>query len=283
MQTLKQWRLEARQVLAQRYDDREAVNIISYLLEERMQLNAAELTLISNEPLEKTIHTTLGQDLHRLTQGVPVQYILGYTQFHGMQLSVAPAVLIPRPETEELVSWILQDHAEENLAALDVGTGSGCIALALKSYRPHWDIMAVDVDADALDVARENAEANELDVELMPVDFLNTDDWSFLPHVDLLVSNPPYITTAELADMESHVLAHEPMKALVAEGEDPLIFYRRLAGFARKKLAHTGAMYLELNALKATEIADIIKQQGFKVELRNDMQGRPRMLKASFH
>jgi release factor glutamine methyltransferase len=223
----------------------------------------------------------LRQITSALKEGEPIQYLLAEAWFYGLKFKVNSSVLIPRPETEELVHWILADTLKtKQLRVLDVGTGSGCIAVSLKKMNPLFEVDAMDISSDALAVAAENAASNEVGVN-----FIAHDIKSYESEVkyDLIVSNPPYIKENERPAMHINVLLHEPHLALFVTDEDPLIFYRTIAEFAVSNLNTEGQLYFEINEYLSVETSEMLYAKGFKrVELRHDMQGKPRMIRCSF-
>ena len=220
----------------------------------------------------------------RLLAHEPVQYVLGTGHFAGMELEVTPATLIPRPETEELVQLIEREQAgRPGRRVLDVGTGSGCLALALARALPGAAVLAVDISAEALAVARRNAEAWAPAVAFQQVDILLEMPAGLVPGtLDVLVSNPPYVRESERAAMRENVLAWEPATALFVPDEDPLLFYRRLAEIGAQLLTADGVAYLEINEALGTETAALFTAQGFAdVQVVSDMFGKPRMVRAA--
>lgn len=220
--------------------------------------------------------------LLRLRQQEPVQYILGKTQFFGLPFVVNPSVLIPRLETEELVAWVLEEaKGKKGLRVLDIGTGSGCIPIALKKRRPDLAVYAIDVSPSALETARENARLNQVEVTFHEADILDQKTWEQFPMYDIIVSNPPYIIEAERAVMPPQVLEHEPALALFTGNDDPLRFIKAIVEFATKKLNPGGLIFFELNEFHAEASTAEVKAQGFaNVELRSDLNGKLRMLRA---
>ncbi|PHI19882.1 protein-(glutamine-N5) methyltransferase, release factor-specific [Lewinellaceae bacterium SD302] len=217
---------------------------------------------------------------NRLKSGEPVQYITGIADFYGLQLRVTPDVLIPRPETEELVELILEDHPQSKaLKVIDIGTGSGCIALALKSQRPEWDITGLEMSRMAGKVAVENGEALGLNVSWTEADILTSDPGGTY---DIIVSNPPYIPPSERDKMDTSALEHEPDAALFVPEDDPLIFYRRIAEWGSGALVAGGHCYFEVNEYKAGEVAEMLRTKAEKVVVLKDLQGKPRMVRAEF-
>lgn len=222
--------------------------------------------------------------INRLKAGEPVQYVTGIADFYGLQLKVTPAVLIPRPETEELVEWILSQYsADTAIHIIDLGTGSGCIPLALKARRPGWTCSGLDVSEDALTVARENAKRLGLEVHFTHLDLLQElpGDTAMVSG-DVLISNPPYIPPSERQRMSASTLAHEPKLALFVPEEDPLIFYRRILETAGSYLPNGGEIFVETNEYNNEEVAKLFaaKLEGV-VERQQDLQGKWRMVKGT--
>lgn len=220
--------------------------------------------------------------LHRLQDHQPIQYILGQTEFYGLEFRVNNHVLIPRPETEELVQWIIDDHKRERgscpLRILDIGTGSGCIAISLAKHLSQSEVVALDISAEALDVARENAKLNLVEIAFIRGDILQKE---FLPDTyTIMVSNPPYVRELEMKQMQRNVLEHEPGTALYVKDDDPLIFYRKIAKLAEHALDTDGVVYFEINQYLGKETAQVLEDRGFETELRKDIYGNFRMLKA---
>ena len=240
----------------------------------------------------------------RVAQGEPVQYVLGEADFCGLTLKVKPGVLIPRPETEELVNWIVETlHTKQsvvncqlstvNCQLLDIGTGSGCIAVALAKKLKEAEVEAWDVSDDALEIARENAKRNGVQVKTSKVDVLDINansnsqlstvnfQLSPLTSYNIIVSNPPYICEEEKAEMERNVLEHEPRLALFVPDDDPLLFYRRIAELGLSLLKEKGLLFFEINRRFGEEVVKMLQGKGYReVELRQDMFGNDRMVKA---
>lgn len=222
--------------------------------------------------------------LDRLLTGEPVQYVTGWAPFYGYMLEVTPDVLIPRPETEELVYEVLHHPAfakKGGLRVLDVGTGSGCIAVALARQRPEWEIHAIDLSEKALEVARRNAENLGVSVAFRQMDVRDESQWGALPEFDIIVSNPPYIPPSERAHLDPHVFHYEPELALFAPEEDPLLFYRILRKLGESKLHAGGWLFAEINALRAPDTLSVFTTDAWtETEILDDLQGKPRILVA---
>jgi len=219
----------------------------------------------------------------RLKKQEPLQYILGEEVFCGLRFKVNPHVLIPRPETEELVLWIVEEYkGKSGLSVLDIGTGSGCIAISLTKKLADADVHAYDVSVQTIEVALENAKLNKVDVNFSRVDVLSpefsaTEGLNF----DIIVSNPPYVCEREKIQMEENVLGYEPSVALFVPDHDPLIFYRKIALFAKKNLSGNGALFFEINQAYGKEMIAMLSELGFaEVTLRQDIFGNDRMIKA---
>ena len=221
--------------------------------------------------------------LEHLDSGQPIQHVLGEAEFYGMRLFVTSDTLIPRPETEELVQRIIGDYRERSsLQVIDIGTGSGCIALALAKHLPEAEVWAVDVSAQALDVARKNAHAQQQSINFLCADILEWElSFPSKEKFDIIVSNPPYITPKEKEEMHNNVLLFEPHSALFVEEEAPLLFYDHIADFAGHHLKEGGTLYFEINQYLGRETAELLQKKGFRhVELVKDIHGSDRILVA---
>ncbi len=218
--------------------------------------------------------------LQKLRAHVPIQYIFGHTEWMGLDLRVTPATLIPRPETAELVEWVLQvADRDKPLKVLDIGTGSGCIALALKKAAPNWNVTGLDISEDALKVAKENAGRNNAEVHWLQADILSPQcPIASSPHhlhFDIIVSNPPYICNHEKRDMDARVLDYEPHSALFVPDTDPLLFYRQIASLATSP----AMLFFEINEAYGNEVCEMMAEMGYTdIQLKNDMYGKPRMV-----
>lgn len=263
------------QNLSPQFGEREAISIARIVFEDAFKLFDYQSSK------EFTESDTLQEIEARLLNNEPVQYILGQADFYGLKFKVSPAVLIPRPETEELVYWILENQITKNPSILDIGTGSGCIPITLKKKIPKATISAIDVSPTALDIAKTNAVLNKLAVSFILSDILEERLWSSLDTYDIIVSNPPYIPHKEKVLMPKQVLDYEPDLALFVENDEPLIFYKKIGQFALKHLNQGGELYYECNEFNAKEVATLLRQIGFqKVELAKDLEGKERMIRA---
>ena len=242
-------------------------------------LGVSALAFYSKEPLllNPAQESLLAAALERLKKGEPLQYVIGSTPFCGLTFRVDNRVLIPRPETAELVEWVAQDASAQGLL-LDIGTGSGCIAISLAHGLRGWKVQGWDISDGALEVARENNRLNNTDVEFLKVDILNNPEAG---KFDVIVSNPPYVLESEKEQMEDTVLEYEPHLALFISDHDPLLFYRAIAEFGHRSLNPGGRLYFEINPLKAEELKELLMNTGYRdVEIRNDIFGKQRFIKA---
>jgi release factor glutamine methyltransferase len=219
--------------------------------------------------------------LEKLQLEIPIQYILGTTQFYGLEFNVNENVLIPRPETEELVEWIIISNLKtpklKKLKILDIGTGSGCIAISLAKNIPDAEVSAIDISDKALATAKKNADLNKVAVAFLQKNILETNDLE--QQFDIIVSNPPYVRNLEKAEIKSNVLANEPHLALFVEDNDALIFYRKIAELATKNLSVEGKLFFEINQYLGKETVELLEKMHFKnIELRKDIYGNDRMI-----
>lgn len=238
-----------------------------------------------HEKIQEPDFLKIQEIITRLKTFEPIQYILGETEFFGLRLMVNPSVLIPRPETEELVDWIVRSDLPPDSRILDIGTGSGCIALALKSVLKNAAVSGIDISEGALETANENAAKNKLDVRFNQSDILKNDNRNNEVY-DVIVSNPPYIRESEKLLMLPNVLEYEPGNALFVPDSDPLVFYRSIAAFAIKNLAENGKLFLEINENLGHEMKNMLVDFGFcNIEIRKDINEKNRMIccTKSFH
>jgi len=211
----------------------------------------------------------------------PIQYVINECWFYDIPFYVDNNVLIPRPETEEIVDWVIKENKlKENLAILDVGTGSGCIPIILKRKIPAATVNSCDVSNGALAVARKNAAVHETGIHFFHIDFLNEKNRDLLPEVDVIISNPPYIPECDKNEIRKNVLDHEPHLALFVKNEDPLIFYQAIAKFGLQRLKQKGSIYVEIHESFAEMVIQTFEQMSYSTELRKDIQGKERMVKA---
>lgn len=231
------------------------------------------------EPITEEELSNLKEVTDRMNKNEPIQYIFGETEFYGLPFFVSPSVLIPRQETEELVNHILENHEGEKKTVLDIGTGSGCIAISLAKKNPNFDVFALDVSMDALSVTQDNIAENEVKIQLVQEDILNPTDIDELPDFDIIVSNPPYITEDEKSLMHENVLEHEPALALFVDNSTPLIFYKAIAEFGQKKLKKGGNLYTEINEQFGEETKTLFESLEYTdVIIHKDLNGKDRYI-----
>lgn len=286
---LKSVALRFSEDLSHIYDESEAEALFYIALQYVMGFNRPTYLLKKDTEIDHNIVNSFELILDRLAKQEPIQYILGETYFYGLYFKVDSSVLIPRPETEELVDWVLTvcdtnqklEGTTDNFNVLDVGTGSGCIAITLKKNKPDFHVTAIDIAQDSLAMAEINAELNRVEVDFVQDDILNP--IAINQHVfDVIVSNPPYITYHEKEGMHKNVLAHEPHRALFVSNEKPLVFYEAIADFALQNLRKGGYLFFEINEFLAKETVQLLKDKGFiDIELRKDIQGKDRMIKCN--
>jgi release factor glutamine methyltransferase len=280
------------------YDEREAGNIADLVVEHCTGFRRIDRLTRKEEVLPDEVYNTIQDYVQRLLKHEPVQYVLHTSWFYGMKLYVDNDVLIPRPETEELVDWIISDvkkagldvferrpaqaDVTTELKILDVGTGSGCIALALKKSMPKAEVWACDVSDRALNVARRNGSLLNIRIDFVGMNFLNETEHKQLPSVDIIASNPPYIPLRDKDSMHPNVVNYEPHTALFVPDNDALVFYKAIAQYARHRLHPGGRIYLEIHEDLGKQVVSLFQQEGYAhVELKKDMQGKDRMVKIS--
>ncbi|WP_423130281.1 peptide chain release factor N(5)-glutamine methyltransferase [Gaoshiqia sp. Z1-71] len=273
-----------REGLKDLYPEQEIEGFIRLIFSSLRNYNSTDLLLKQDELLSADEHRRLAEIVTRLKQYEPVQYILGETEFYGLPFRVTADVLIPRPETEELVHWIANETAASNPVILDVGTGSGCIPVSLKKYFPAADVWACDISEKALAVAEKNARLNQVAVHFVHMDILNPVVPAAMPLPDILVSNPPYVTWNEKRQMQPNVIAYEPHTALFVPDDDPLKFYSALVEFGKKRLKKGGRIYWEINEAFGNECVRLLQSNGFEnVRLKKDLNGKNRMVAAELY
>jgi release factor glutamine methyltransferase len=279
--TIKHYRDYFIQELTPLYDVGEAESFFYLTLEAKHQLKRVDLALQPDLDFSESELKIWSFILDQLKKEIPIQYILGVTNFYGLEFEVNSAVLIPRPETEELVDWIIQSSkVQSKLKILDIGTGSGCIAIALAKNLPNAQVFALDVSEQALTTAKKNAEKNQVQLSFIHQSILETEDLA--QEFDIIVSNPPYVRELEKHEIKNNVLDNEPHLALFVEDNDALIFYRKIAQLAQKNLKLKGQLYFEINQYLGQETLNLLQEMGFKnYELRQDIYGNDRMIQCT--
>lgn len=265
--------------LDKRFSSREIKLIARSFISKRLDWEPSDFISRKEENVSESDLLFFREKVNELINGVPFQYALGETYFYNILVKTDERALIPRPETEELVDWIVNEHENQNnLRILDIGTGSGCIPLAIKSVMPNSTISGVDIDLDALSLAKENAKTLTLDVEFFEHDVLSNSDLEY--EWDIIVSNPPYIPIEEKSEMANHVLDYEPELALFTSNENPLVFYEKIADFAKRKLSKAGWLYFEIHESNAKKVVQDLENKNFQaIEVKKDLQGKDRMIR----
>ena len=264
------------------YPEGESSEITDRVLEHITGSKKAERMIYKNESFTPEEEKQLKQYTERLLQHEPVQYVLNEAWFCGLKFYVDNNVLIPRPETEELVEWIISNlkFPVDELKILDIGTGSGCIPISLKRRVRKAEVWACDISDLALTIARKNADDNGALVDFVGLDFLDRAQRMQLPQVDIIVSNPPYIPERDKETIQKNVLDHEPHTALFVKDNDPLVFYRAIAEFGKEHLHKGGSIYCEIHEDMGSSVDELFQSYGYRTELKKDMQQKERMIRA---
>lgn len=275
---IKDYRTYFFQKLSELYDTMEAENFFAITLEELKQWKRIDFAMNPDYELTGDEIYKWNNVLRQLEVQRPIQYIFGKAYFYGLEFKVNENTLIPRPETEELVEWVINDiQNPQYLKILDIGTGSGCIAISIAKNLNGTEVSAIDVSEEALAVAKENARSNDIDINFQLLDILEAE--SLPQKYDIIVSNPPYVRHLEKAEIKPNVLEHEPHLALFVEDNDPLLFYRKIAQLAKKYLKPDGRLYFEINQYLGKATIAMLEAEGFKnIVLRKDLMGNDRMV-----
>ncbi|KIA85132.1 peptide chain release factor N(5)-glutamine methyltransferase [Flavobacterium sp. AED] len=281
---IKEYRTQFIDALTPIYDAGEAESFFYLILEEKKQLKRIDLALHPDLDFSEEEIVVWNSILEQLQQEIPIQYLLGKTSFYGLDFEVNENVLIPRPETEELVEWVLSNNLiiqkSKNLKILDIGTGSGCIAISLAKNIPNAQVFAIDISQKALATAQKNAQINTVNVTFINQNILETEDLQ--QQFDIIVSNPPYVRNLEKEEIKKNVLDYEPHLALFVEDNDALIFYKKIAELAQKNLVPNGQLYFEINQYLGKEMVELLEKMNFAaIELRKDIYGNDRMMKST--
>lgn len=266
------------------YEHREAANIADMIIEHVTGQRKIDRITFKGFSINPEQQKLLAKYTNELLTHKPIQYVLGEAWFMGMKLRVNENVLIPRPETEELVDWIIKDiqlEEPKSLSLLDIGTGSGCIPISVKKNVPDISVFAVDISEEALQLASINAIEQHVLIDFLRLDFLDEKEWVQARKYDIIVSNPPYIQQGEEATMNKNVLDYEPHIALFVPDEDALLFYKAIAKFGIHHLNENGTVYVEINEASGDLVVQLFRENGYtEIELKKDMQGKDRMVKA---
>ena len=296
MKTVGEARNWLKENLKSVYVSEELDSIVFLVLHFITKLSPTQQRAIPEKQLSDAQTQMLLLSAQKLQTGMPVQYVLGETEFFGLKLEVNPSVLIPRPETEELVSWVLEEKVkgeglkgerlegerQKVISILDIGTGSGCIPIAIKKNWPEAKVFGLDISAEALQAAQKNALLNQVEVGFFRQDVLNFIPVKEASRYSIIVSNPPYITPKEQKQMHHNVLGFEPHLALFVPENDPLLFYRKIASYASFTLQKNGLLFFEINENFGKAVVDLLKSKNFTaIELRKDLSGKDRMVRAT--
>ncbi|WP_445749728.1 peptide chain release factor N(5)-glutamine methyltransferase [Polaribacter sp.] len=294
MITVKAYKKVFSEVLKEIFPSTEIDTFFLFLVEEYLGFTRVDLVLKSDFIIEENIKIQFDSDLKRLKNQEPIQYILGKTEFFELPFLVDKNTLIPRPETEELVAWIIDEvkilnkKSSNKISLLDIGTGSGCIPISIAKNIDFETISAIDISKKALEVAIKNAEFNQVSISFFEVDILKISNLNLLSKdktqisFDVIVSNPPYVRELEKSAMNKNVLENEPHQALFVSDENPLIFYEKIADLALQHLSENGLLFFEINQYLGNQTVDMLTNNGFKnIELRKDLFGNDRMIKAA--
>ncbi|MDR6760552.1 release factor glutamine methyltransferase [Flavobacterium sp. 2755] len=278
---IKQYRTQFIKELSPLYDAYEAESFFYLILEDKHRLRQIDLALNHELFFSESDFAVWELLLAQLKKEVPIQYLLGKTSFYGLEFEVNENVLIPRPETEELVEWIINENKSldktKKLKILDIGTGSGCIAISLAKNLPYADVYAIDVSKKAIETAKRNANRNKVDVTFMFQDILETEELKC--QFDVIVSNPPYVRNLEKEEIKKNVLDYEPHLALFVDDNDALVFYRKIASLAHNNLLENGQLYFEINQYLGKEMIDLLGKMDFiNIDLRKDIYDNDRMI-----
>ncbi len=283
---LKEFKEVFEKLLSALYPTSEINSFFFLLIDEYLGLQKIDTVLKPNYIINDKKLSLLKSATERLKKEEPIQYIIGKTEFYGLSFLVDENTLIPRPETEELVEWVIHEVNKKNLntkniSILDIGTGTGCIPISLAKNVSFTKISAIDVSKNALKIAKKNALKNNVAINFEEIDILQTEKLS--TKYDIIISNPPYVRELEKKEIQNNVLENEPHLALFVSNENPLIFYNKIAGLAKNHLTENGLLFFEINQYLASETIDLLKKKGFtSIELKKDFSGNDRMIKAIY-
>ncbi len=275
------------------YPSEEVQSFFNLLSEKHLGLSRIEIALNSDKSISEANTLKFEKAIQQLKDFEPIQYIIGETEFFGLPFKVDENVLIPRPETEELISWVLEEikekreerreEREDEFEILDIGTGSGCIAISLASELPNAKVSALDISKGALGIAKQNAKLNKVIINFIEADILDSNAWKLVPianGIDIIVSNPPYVRELEKELMEPNVVKHEPATALFVKDDDALLFYRKIAQFGKQYLKPTGLLFFEINEYLGESMLELLKEEGYsEIEIKKDIFNKDRMIK----
>ena len=285
---LKEFKLFFNEALSAIYPKTEIDSFFFILMEEKLKLQRIDTVLKPDYLITEKNLIDLKTIVKRLQKEEPIQYIIGTTEFYGLPFLVDKNTLIPRPETEELVTWVLDEikvltnNKITELSILDIGTGTGCIPISLAKNLTSLNISAIDISPEALLIAKQNAILNKVTIEFIELDILNAE--SLPQEYDIIISNPPYVRELEKKEIKNNVLENEPHLALFVADENPLIFYNKIADLAKQQLSKNGMLFFEINQYLGKETVSMLAEKGFKnIQLKKDLFGNDRMIKCVLH
>lgn len=273
---LKDLKIDFITKLSVTYQKEEVLSFFKILCEEYLNITPTKLLLVGEELINKEQFDMFSKVMIRLLNEEPIQYILNTTSFYGLDFICTPSALIPRPETEELVDWILKSE-KNKISILDIGTGTGCIPISLAKNNTDYTVSALEISDVALELAKDNAQKNEVDIS-----FISADIFSYISEkkYDLIVSNPPYVRNLEKIKIQNNVLNFEPPLALFVDDDDPLVFYRAILEFAKSNLSEKGSVYFEINENLFNEMESLLASYRFsEIELKKDVFGKYRFIR----
>lgn len=272
-----------RKELSGIYSCQEIDSLIVLIFDKLKGYSRTRLLLAQEEQLSDKERDDINKIVNRLKDHEPIQYVLGTTEFYGLSFWCVPGVLIPRPETEELVDWIVKENATSNPTIIDMGTGTGCIAISLQKFILQSTVWACDVSPVCLNTANDNAKRNNSEITVIEYDILKHTPQRTFPEFDIVVSNPPYVRYSEKAQMEKNVTDFEPELALFVKDEKPLVFYEHIADFARTNMKDKGKLYFEINESLGAQTCDMLSSKGFtNIRLKKDINNKNRMIGCDF-
>jgi release factor glutamine methyltransferase len=276
---IKEAKKNLQQQLSTIYEIGEATSIAKIVIDEITNASTSQRLAQNRVILNSNEIENLHQITNQLLQHKPLQYVLQNAWFYGNKFEVNSSTLIPRPETEELVNYVVNAHkTSESISILDIGTGSGCIAISLKKNLPNSQVVAIDISHEALKIVAKNAQKLDVNIQIQQLNFLDNNSWHLLKMFDVIVSNPPYIQQSEAATMSKNVLNFEPHSALFVEDENALVFYKKIIEFANKNLTTNGTIWVEINEALGNETQHLFQQNEYKTLLLNDLQGKHRFI-----
>lgn len=262
------------------YPHTEIGTFVYFTLQGVLGFSRTDIVLRKEDEIDEKKLPIIIDVLEKLKMDIPIQYILGETEFYGLKFKVTPDVLIPRPETEELVNLIIKENTKEDVCILDIGTGSGCIAISLKKHLSKSSVYAMDVSEKALVIAEENATGNNTDITFLKYDVLSKEETQSFPKFDIIASNPPYVLKSEKQGMRANVKNNEPQTALFVPDDDPFMFYHAIAKFAIKHLRQEGLIYFEINENLSSELENSLKELGIKeITTYKDIHNKNRIMR----